>query len=398
MTVPPTDSSRTGAHRPVLRRVAGAVVVSSLAGLAVAATVAAAPASASHAYPHDAIGSNRTVTAVTGGLQMTGWAGDADAGTSNVSVAAVVDGTKVVARTVTSVAMPSVARKHDLGPTPGYVLTVPVPQKGKHTVCVVARNVGPGLSKVLHCVLTPLGRRATSTATDDPTGAIEHSWATASSLNLSGWAQDPDDLLRRSVVTLYVDGSVVATDTTAPYADPRPAGVSARSAFAFHVPASTGSHLGCLWITNVGLGQNTFLGCQALDTRKQQPITGGTTPAVTAKVVKQAKKHIGQRYVWGAAGPKTFDCSGLVSYSYAKFGYALPHQSAQQFEQARVIPASHAVPGDLVFYHDSTGSVYHVGIYTGPGMTVAAIDTAEGVNYQSIYSSTWATYGSVSHL
>ncbi|MBE7187082.1 C40 family peptidase [Jatrophihabitans endophyticus] len=380
--------------RAAARRITGTAVAVALTGVALAA-VAATPADASTQYPHNAIGSNRTLTAVTGGVRATGWAGDLDAGTGNVTVNAVLDGTDVVAHTVTSVRMPGVTAAHHLGPTPGYTLTVPVP-KGTHTLCLVAKNVGAGLSKVLDCAMTPLGTHPV-VASHDPVGAVQHAYATKNSLNLRGWAQDPDDVARRSVVTMYMDGSAVATDTTSTYAGTRPDGVGRRSAFAFDVPASTGSHLACLWVSNVGIGQRTFLGCHALDTRKQQPITGGTTVATAAKVVTQAKKHIGQRYVWGAEGPKAFDCSGLVTYSYGKFGYSLPHQSALQFEQARVIPAAEAVPGDLVFYHDATGSVYHVGIYTKPGMTVAAIDTQEGVNYQSIYSSTWATYGSVSH-
>ena len=402
MSVPPVDlcAASAAASRGSFRRAAGAVLAGSLAvgGLAVITALASAPAGASTAFPHNAIGSNRSTTAVKGGLLATGWAGDADAGSADTTVVAVLDGTQVVASTLTSVRMPAIAAKHDLGRTPGYTLTVPVPVTGKHTLCIVAKNVGVGLDKVLDCVLTPLGRRSTSTSTHSPQGLIQHAWATKDSVNLTGWADDPDDLLRPSVVTMYLDGTAVATDTTSAYTAPRPVGAAARSAFSFDVPVSTGSHLGCLWVSNVGIGQKTSLGCQALDTRKKQPITGGTSLATVAKVVAQAKKHIGQRYVWGSAGPKTFDCSGLVTYSYGKFGLALPHQSQQQFALARVIPAASAVPGDLVFYHDSTGSVYHVGIYTGPGMTVAAIDTAEGVNYQSIYSSTWATYGSVSHL
>ena len=90
-----------------------------------------------------------------------------------------------------------------------------------------------------------------------------------------------------------------------------------------------------------------------------------------------AKNHIGKPYVWAAAGPNTFDCSGLVVFSYAKAGITGLTTSPQvQFNAARLIPASRAVPGDLVFYHDSDGSVYHVGIYLAPGDTVAAIDTS----------------------
>ena len=74
-----------------------------------------------------------------------------------------------------------------------------------------------------------------------------------------------------------------------------------------------------------------------------------------------------------------------------------PRVSEDQFAAARLIPASRAVPGDLVFTHDTEGDVYHVGIYTGPGMSVAAIDDAQGVDYQPIWDPANATYGSFTH-
>jgi cell wall-associated NlpC family hydrolase len=55
------------------------------------------------------------------------------------------------------------------------------------------------------------------------------------------------------------------------------------------------------------------------------------------------------------------------------------------------------VPGDLVFYSDNEGDIYHVGIYSGPNMSVAAIDTQEGVNYQRIYPSGQTFFGSFTH-
>jgi cell wall-associated NlpC family hydrolase len=55
------------------------------------------------------------------------------------------------------------------------------------------------------------------------------------------------------------------------------------------------------------------------------------------------------------------------------------------------------VPGDLVFTHDAQGDVYHVGIYTGPGMSVAAIDPSQGVDMQRIWDPSSTTYGSFTH-
>jgi cell wall-associated NlpC family hydrolase len=86
-----------------------------------------------------------------------------------------------------------------------------------------------------------------------------------------------------------------------------------------------------------------------------------------------------------------------VQYSYGKAGVTTPRVAQDQFHAARVIPASRAVPGDLVFYHDSVGAVYHVGIYISPLETVAAVDPQEGVTHQYIWDPTSATYGSFTH-
>jgi cell wall-associated NlpC family hydrolase len=86
-----------------------------------------------------------------------------------------------------------------------------------------------------------------------------------------------------------------------------------------------------------------------------------------------------------------------VTFSYKKFGFLTPRVAAAQSLAARLIPASRAVPGDLVFMHDTVGAVYHVGIYLSPGLTVAAIDESEGVNYQKIWDPSSVTYGSFTH-
>ena len=89
-------------------------------------------------------------------------------------------------------------------------------------------------------------------------------------------------------------------------------------------------------------------------------------PGANLMMAALAAKHLGA-YVWGGRARTGFDCSGLVQYSYrTAAGSSLPRVSQDQFRAARIIPASRAVAGDLVFYHDNTGSVYHVGIYTSP--------------------------------
>jgi cell wall-associated NlpC family hydrolase len=218
-------------------------------------------------------------------------------------------------------------------------------------------------------------------------------------MRVRGFAYEPDFRAGRIVVVLYVDGRAAQTLTThLASAYQRRHGAGKRGAFNFSVPVSRGlAHIGCVWVVNTGIGGNTPLGCTAVDTRGAAGSGKVTTPTRNKRVVREAKRHIGQRYVWGAEGPKTFDCSGLVQYSYRKAGYVTPRIAQDQFAAARVIPASRAVPGDLVFYHDAVGAVYHVGIYLRPLETVAAIDPADGVAHQHIWDPSSATYGSFTH-
>lgn len=391
-----TSPANSSARRLLAPVALAALAVGTLASAVLSASGAA---SADYAGPNQPIGTVENVTAPDAGtVEFTGWVADPDALTTNVVVEGVVDGRVVGTPTRTSVARPDVVARYDTGPTPGFLLDVPV-RSGNHTACLVARNIGDGLNRAVKCVFTPLGRTPgpAELATHEPYGAI--TWANAGPgyYHVTGHVTDPDYLARRLELTLYVDGSHAADATTEYVPDwTPPEGAGPNSRFDVLLSVEPGAHLLCITVNDVGPGDDTSLGCRASDTRGRG--TGTVTPPpVNGQVVTEAKKHIGQDYVWGAAGPTTFDCSGLVTYSYAKFGISSPHQSELQFRQARVISAARAVPGDLVFYHDDTGWVYHVGIYLSPGKTVAAIDTAEGVNYQAIWNPDTATYGSFTH-
>jgi hypothetical protein len=359
----------------------------------------AVPAGANPPGPHDTIGSVSSVKAAPAGVTFAGWAADPDALTSNVNVFVVLDGRTRIGTVATSIANPTVQTKYHTGATPGFTITVPVDTQ-PHTLCVVAANLGPGLATILKCVPTPLGSTLTAAQlkTHQPVGKIEQVGATSTSFHIQGWSSDPDYLGRRATVVLYVDGNPAATVVTKTYPAPRPTGAGGLSLFDITVPVAKGTRIGCIWVVNVGLGAgNSFLGCRARDTRGAAGTGTITVPKLNTQVVTEAKRHIGQAYVWGAAGPTTFDCSGLVKYSYGKFGYSTPRTSEQQSLAARLIPASRAVPGDLVFMHDTEGDVYHVSIYLSPGLTVAAIDESQGVDYQKIWDPSSVTYGSFTH-
>jgi len=79
--------------------------------------------------------------------------------------------------------------------------------------------------------------------------------------------------------------------------------------------------------------------------------------------------------VWGAAGPTSFDCSGLVQWSFAQAGVVMPRVAADQARTGPSVPVSQLAPGDLLFYHtDPTapGYISHVAIYLGGGKMIQA--------------------------
>jgi cell wall-associated NlpC family hydrolase len=121
---------------------------------------------------------------------------------------------------------------------------------------------------------------------------------------------------------------------------------------------------------------------------------GGSTPAPlpnlppasggAAKAVAYAKAQIGKPYAYGAAGPNSFDCSGLTMMAWAQAGVSLPHSSRQQYSVTRRVSRSELSPGDLVFYYSP---ISHVSIYVGNGMRVTATHTGSTVKLQSLGTS-----------
>ena len=101
-----------------------------------------------------------------------------------------------------------------------------------------------------------------------------------------------------------------------------------------------------------------------------------------------ARDQLGEPYVWGAAGPSTWDCSGLTMKAWAQGGIDLPHYSVAQYEQSTPISMADLRPGDLVFWGttNSPGSIHHVALYAGNGMIIQAPHTGADVDEVSMYS------------
>jgi cell wall-associated NlpC family hydrolase len=97
--------------------------------------------------------------------------------------------------------------------------------------------------------------------------------------------------------------------------------------------------------------------------------------------VDTALAQLGDPYVWAAAGPDAFDCSGLVQYAYAAAGVRLPHSSTMQSQMGTPVSRSQLQPGDLVFFYSP---VSHVGIYVGDGQMVHASTYGQPVKVASV--------------
>ncbi|WP_110205078.1 C40 family peptidase [Nocardioides daejeonensis] len=102
-----------------------------------------------------------------------------------------------------------------------------------------------------------------------------------------------------------------------------------------------------------------------------------------AAVVKFALSQLGDSYVYGAAGPSAWDCSGLTMMAWAQAGVGLPHSSRAQQGYGTPVSSDNLQPGDLVFYYSP---VSHVGIYIGGGRIVHAANPSTGVVISGVFS------------
>jgi cell wall-associated NlpC family hydrolase len=111
------------------------------------------------------------------------------------------------------------------------------------------------------------------------------------------------------------------------------------------------------------------------------PVVASSQAAQIA--VDTAMAQRGKPYVWAAAGPDSFDCSGLTQFAYAAAGVGLPHSSRMQSGMGQPVSRDQLQPGDLVFFYSP---VSHVGIYIGNGQMVHAPTSGDVVKVSSIDS------------
>ena len=109
----------------------------------------------------------------------------------------------------------------------------------------------------------------------------------------------------------------------------------------------------------------------------------GPASGQAAVAVRFAYAQLGKPYVYGGAGPSSYDCSGLTMRAWGAAGVALPHNAAAQQSMTHYVDRASLQPGDLVFFGSPA---YHVGIYIGGGRMIAAPHTGTVVQIQAVYS------------
>jgi cell wall-associated NlpC family hydrolase len=128
-----------------------------------------------------------------------------------------------------------------------------------------------------------------------------------------------------------------------------------------------------------------------------QPALGhGTTlaaPQAVSVAIRYALGQVGKPYVWGATGPDSYDCSGLVQRSYAMAGVALPRTSREQARVGKAVDLPDLLPGDLLFWAYNPAdlaTVHHVAMYLGDGKIVQAPQPGEFVEVTTMWLSGFA--------
>ncbi|GAA4082563.1 C40 family peptidase [Actinomadura miaoliensis] len=121
-------------------------------------------------------------------------------------------------------------------------------------------------------------------------------------------------------------------------------------------------------------------------TKAKDPRTGLSATikgsGLPAKMARKAYSKLGSPYVWAAAGPKSFDCSGLVVWAYAQVGKkGLPHYTGALYELGRKVDRSELRSGDLVYFG---GDLHHMGIYLSDGKYLHAPQTGDVVKISKL--------------
>lgn len=122
-----------------------------------------------------------------------------------------------------------------------------------------------------------------------------------------------------------------------------------------------------------GQNNNNYV---AIAESPMNPVVGNTN-STGESILAAARSKIGSPYVWGAAGPNAFDCSGLTTWAYRQVGKEIPRTSYAQAAQGQKVSRDQLQPGDIVVFYSGAS---HVGIYAGNGKVVHAVTQGTPLN------------------
>lgn len=119
------------------------------------------------------------------------------------------------------------------------------------------------------------------------------------------------------------------------------------------------------------------------------PVIDPTPPAPSggaSAAIAFAKAQLGEAYLWAAAGPDRWDCSGLTMMAWRAGGKYLPHYSVAQYDQSTPISLSSIAPGDLLFWSDNgrSSGIHHVALYMGGGQYIHAPRAGKNVEIKTL--------------
>ncbi|MCM1111964.1 MAG: C40 family peptidase [Muribaculum sp.] len=142
------------------------------------------------------------------------------------------------------------------------------------------------------------------------------------------------------------------------------------------------------WIMVSLDGENVYVAAEFVEVEEKlgtaitmtELLYGQGVSDVRVDLVEYAKQFLGNPYVWGGTSlTKGADCSGFVLSVFKKYGVKLSHSSRAQANEGTKISASELMPGDLVFYANSGGTINHVAIYIGGGQVIHASNPKSGI-------------------
>lgn len=229
--------------------------------------------------------------------------------------------------------------------------------------------------------VTPVASAATVQAAPAPASAL-HNWDGVANCESSGnWAINTGNGYYGGLQ--FAQNTWVAFGGTAYASRADLASKDAQIAIAEKVLAGQGVHA---W-PNCGRYLTSGTAVQHATTSSSS--ASAVAPAAHSSVVAIALAQLGKPYVYGAAGPSAFDCSGLVQYVYSRVGISLPRTAAAQYASLPHITRAQLQAGDLIYLSDSSGHIYHAGIYIGNNQVLYAPESGEVVKILSINISFW---------